>query len=190
MTSVIDKLSKILNDAEENNADWQEFINGFDEFSKTYNNQEALILEHSNTLTPTDILEWFENYYKINSIAISIIDSENWNDPKARALEARLKKAITKFFNIEHIIFIDYTKFSNPSELGSETMFSTFFIPIHWHGKNWILDEIQGQGESYFTLMQHDPDAESNDESDLNYKAITKWFDFEEIFNEKTLTIN
>lgn len=99
-------------------------------------------------------------------------------------IEDMIEEFITKYFNISSMEELNYTAFTDPSiQRGYEIMFTNWFIPVLHNGHKAIIERASGQGESMITIFYLDLWPESKHDRYVNYTYVTKWYDFDEIFN-------
>ena len=140
------------------------------------------------------MLEWLSS---------TLIQTKNYNNilnpdlskselDQALVHTSRIKAAIKRFFKLNTIkdidvhAFLNYNKlqselmFTNYNKLQSELMFTSWLIPIRLNNEHYIIDEINGQGETYVSITKYKIDNPL-------FPHITKWYKFEDVFNLKSL---
>lgn len=176
------KIHDLLTAAENNTPEWQKFLNDADEFFSKIEKEDERRNEIDKNLSSKDMLEWLSS---------TLIQTKNYNNilnpdlseselDQALVHTSRIKAAIKRFFKLKVITDINVHTFLNYNELHSDLMFTSWLIPISLNNDHYIIDEINGQGETYVSITKYKTDNPL-------YKHITKWYKFDDVFNLKSL---
>lgn len=176
------KIDELLKASENNTPEWQKFLNDADEFFSKIEKEDDYRNEIDKNLSSNDMLEWLvskvtetQNYNNILNPDLSESELD-----QALVYTNRIKTAIKRFFKINVINDIDVHTFLEYNKLHSELMFTSWLIPIKLDNKHYIIDEINGQGETYISITKYKT-------NNPLYQHITKWYKFEDVFNLKSL---
>lgn len=176
------KIHDLLTAAENNTPKWQKFLNDADKFFSKIEKEDERRNEIDKNLSSKDMLEWLSS---------TLIQTKNYNNilnpdlskselDQALVHTSRIKAAIKRFFKLNTIKDIDVHAFLNYNKLQSELMFTSWLIPIRLNNEHYIIDEINGQGETYVSITKYKIDNPL-------FPHITKWYKFEDVFNLKSL---
>lgn len=101
-----------------------------------------------------------------------------------------IESRIASYFNIDELITytglmeyqsnLPYTEFVDVDKLGTEIMFTMWFVPFRLNNQHFVIDAIRGQGEQFINIYSVDDKKPINND-DSNFKAVTKWYSFSDI---------
>ena len=176
------KIGDLLSHAENNTPEWQKFLNDADEFFSKIEKEDENRNDIDKKLSSKDMLEWLASSITKTQDYSNILNPDLSGSELDQALvrTSRIKTAIKRFFKLNTINDVDVHQFLNYNELQSELMFTSWLIPIKLNNKHYIIDEINGQGETYVSITKYKTDNPL-------YQHITKWYEFDDVFNLKSL---
>lgn len=175
-------IGDLLSHAENDTPEWKEFLNDADEFFSKIEREDENRNDIDKKLSSKDMLEWLTSTVTKTKDCNNILNPDLPESKLDQTLvrTSRIKTAIKRFFKLNSINEIDVHQFLNYNELRSDLMFTAWLIPIKLDNKHYIIDEINGQGETYVSIAKYK-------KNDPIYQDITKWYEFDDVFNLKSL---
>lgn len=175
-------IDDLLSHAENDTPQWKEFLNDADEFFSKIEKEDENRNDIDKKLSSKDMLEWLASTVTKTKDCNNILNPDLPESELDQTLvrTSRIKMAIKRFFKLNSINEIDVHQFLNYNELRSDLMFTAWLIPIKLDNKHYIIDEISGQGETYVSIAKYK-------KNDPIYQDITKWYEFDDVFNLKSL---